>query len=234
MEPSDETSTTILSATSSNITTANNKKGRKKKECPRPIKVERFSDIDTQSPISSRTRKGSLGREKPQQEDKPRNGSIYEDATDQMPINSVNETVNLGEAMNSNATMNFGAAPADATYCTAAQTTFQVAPAQTTFVMDNPNATVTISQKSNNEGDATFNVAANKNGKNSNGTQRSLSSTRNTMETAKDSSPNQNDSLITEDESFEKRQTAIKKNLPKIPTSAKAYQMPMRTKELFK
>ena len=254
---------TILSATSSNISVAPTKKGRKKKEAPRPIKVERFSDLDSKpSPISSRTRNGSLGRDNAAQDEEnvQRNKSIYEDAVDDLPAGQTstkvvnnetvtmagNATMNLGgnATMNlgSNATMTLGNAPADSTYCTnPAQTTFQVTPGQATFIMDNPNATVTMGKKSaTDEGDATFNVAAGgSNKKQSNEDKRSLSSTRNTMETAKDTSPTQNDSLITEDESFEKRQTIQKKTaaqpVPKLPSSAKVpYKMPTRTKELFK
>ncbi|XP_017079409.1 inner centromere protein isoform X2 [Drosophila eugracilis] len=89
------------------------KKGRKKKkdvENHRPIKIERFSDLDKNSPVSSRTRKCST-ESRPNQE-----RSIYKDALEEPPIaeqsvaaaapTAANETVTI-----SNATMVIGPAP---------------------------------------------------------------------------------------------------------------------------
>ncbi|KAH8279523.1 hypothetical protein KR026_012651 [Drosophila bipectinata] len=106
------------------------KKGRKKKKdaaaSHRPIKVERFSELDTRSPVASRTRKGST-ESRPKQD-----RSIYKDAMEELPIPEVptsaaaqaicNETVTI-----SNATMVLGPAPTeDSIRGPAADATFEV------------------------------------------------------------------------------------------------------------
>ncbi|EDW01597.1 inner centromere protein [Drosophila grimshawi] len=86
--------TQLSTTTASNTTAAPAKKGRKKKETHKPIKVERFSDLDKSSPISSRTR-GTRNSQEPQPA--PRS-SVYEDAVEGLP-NAVpiiaNETVTI-------------------------------------------------------------------------------------------------------------------------------------------
>ncbi|SPP73117.1 uncharacterized protein LOC117581231 [Drosophila guanche] len=107
------------------------KKLRKKKKdgtCHRPIKVERFSEIDKNSPVSSRTRKNSC-------ESRTQERSIYKDALEEPTIEqpqqpqqqqpaqisgAVNETMTL-----SNATMVLGPAPNDVSP--------SIAPADATF-----------------------------------------------------------------------------------------------------
>ncbi|KAH8390286.1 hypothetical protein KR200_011386 [Drosophila serrata] len=108
-------STAILEATqaaqpnetvSSNTTTTTEpgKKLRKKKkdiaECHRPIKIERFSDLDKGSPVSSRTRKASTESRANQEH------SIYTDALEGPPPVDPSETVSQ-----TNATMVLGPAP---------------------------------------------------------------------------------------------------------------------------
>ncbi|XP_061387772.1 inner centromere protein-like [Musca vetustissima] len=259
LEESSMVSNSVLSSTTSSTA---GKKTRKKKEAPRPIKVERFSDLDRKpSPVSSRTRQGSTGirlsqtdndneQEQEQQaaETTKRGASIYEDAVEAPPINNsklggtVNETVNLGPSpAPADATMNLGPVPNDATFCTnPAQTTFQVTPGQTTFVVEggNPNATVTLNK--NSGADATFDVRtstkADKNDDDGAG-QRSF-------ETAKDSSLPHDESLLTEDESVEKEPEPAPVPVAKAKPSTKAsktsasaksaaYKMPTRTNELF-
>ncbi|XP_017031970.1 inner centromere protein isoform X1 [Drosophila kikkawai] len=124
-------STVILEATqaarpnetvSSNTTatTEPGKKLRKKKkdlaECHKPIKIERFSDLDKDSPVSSRTRKGSTESRANQEH------SIYTDALEGPPSA---ETV-----APSNATMVIGPAPTtdDSPRGPAADATFEVPP----------------------------------------------------------------------------------------------------------
>ncbi|XP_005186820.2 inner centromere protein isoform X2 [Musca domestica] len=259
LEESSMASNSVLSSTTASSTAG--KKTRKKKEAPRPIKVERFSDLDRKpSPISSRTRQGSTGRRMSQNEEKEleqeqaaettkRGASIYEDAVEAPPVNNsklagiVNETVNLGPSpVPADATINLGPVPGDATFCTnPAQTTFQVTPGQTTFVVEgNPNATVTLNQ--NSGADATFDVRtstkADKHDDDGAG-QRSF-------ETAKDSSMPHDESLLTEDESIEKEppapapvpvaksKSSASAKTSKTSASAKAtYKMPTRTNELF-
>lgn len=266
-------SQTMEDTTASSITTASNistataapvKRARKKKDVVhRPIKVERFSDLDHKpSPISSRTRHGSINKSEQnnnvQTTEPKRPASIYEDAVETPPsanskvevnnatitVGAVNETVNLGPT--SDATMNLGAAPSDATFCT---NPAQVGPCQTTFIMDaNPNTTVTLNKHSGSGGlaDATFDVqqmhkAAKEKDDDANG-QRSF-------ETAKDSSVARNDdSLLTEDDSCD--QEKLIPNKPKALSSSSSnkavvpsktltstktgYKMPTRTNELFK
>ncbi|XP_017129292.1 inner centromere protein A [Drosophila elegans] len=122
---------TVASNITTNNTTTNTevvKKVRKKKnvENHRPIKVERFSDIDKNSPVSSRTRKGST-------ESRPnREHSIYKDALEGPPIAeqlvaaaapvAANETVTM-----SNATMVLGPAPTgDSPLAPTSDVTFEV------------------------------------------------------------------------------------------------------------
>ncbi|EDV59707.1 MAP7 domain-containing protein 2 [Drosophila erecta] len=117
----------------SNTTTSAevSKKGRKKKkdaESHRPIKVERFSDLDKNSPVSSRTRKCSTdSRTNPER-------SIYKDALEGPPVAeqsaaaaapaAVNETVTIA---NANATMVLGPAPtSESPIGPAGDTTFEV------------------------------------------------------------------------------------------------------------
>lgn len=262
MEESSMASSILSSTTNTTTTAAPPKKGRKKKDVVhKPIKVERFSDLDPKpSPISSRTRHGSLSKtETSPTKDTIRPASIYEDAVETPPsrnskeINNatvsvtggiVNETVNLGPS--NDATMNLGPIPGDATFCTnPAQTTFQVAPGQTTFIMDsNPNATVTLNKLSGAGAlaDATFDInQISKTGKDKDEDavgQRSF-------ETAKDTSISNDDSLLTEEDEQEKpivkskskvsTASAKAKGAPKTSTTAKGggYKMPTRTHELF-
>ncbi|XP_016958729.1 histone-lysine N-methyltransferase, H3 lysine-79 specific isoform X2 [Drosophila biarmipes] len=109
---------TVASNTTTN-TTANTtevtKKGRKKKkdaESHRPIKVERFSDLDKNSPVSSRTRKCST-ESRPNQErsiykDALEGPSVAEQSTAAVAPTAANETGTI-----SNATMVLGPAPTD-------------------------------------------------------------------------------------------------------------------------
>lgn len=140
-----------------------------------------------------------------------------------------------------NSTVVTGIVINDATFCAnTAQTTFQVDAAQATFVMDgqNANVTVTINKKSGGAvapvGDTTYNVAVNE-------ADNTTASSRHSMETAKDTTHPQHDSLITEDESFEPEKPKGKlATLPKPGPastklgSAKIFKMPTRTNELFK
>ncbi|EDW46736.1 inner centromere protein [Drosophila sechellia] len=115
----------------SNTTTSTevSKKVRKKKkdvESHRPIKVERFSDLDKSSPVSSRTRKCSTDSRTVQER------SIYKDALEDPPVAepsvaavappAVNETVTI-----SNATLVLGPAPtSDSPIGPAGDATFEV------------------------------------------------------------------------------------------------------------
>ncbi|XP_075166085.1 inner centromere protein [Haematobia irritans] len=252
LEESSAAAASMLSSTTSSIA---GKKPRKKKEAPRPIKVERFSDLDPKpSPVALRTR-GSAGSRISQTEkdsdnqtpieEPKRGGSIYEDAVETPTQRTskgtiVNETVNLGAVPASDATMNLGPVPSDATFCTnAAQTTFQVTPGQTTFVVEgNPNATVTLNKNSSGA-DATFNVQGSAKAE-----KEDEAVGQRSFETAKDSSVPHEESLITEDESIEppvptktkvsssaKATVPLTKNVSKV-TKAN-YKLPNRTNELF-
>ncbi|BFG05389.1 inner centromere protein [Drosophila madeirensis] len=124
--------TTASTATDETLAVADvSKKLRKKKKdgaCHRPIKVERFSEIDKSSPVSSRTRKNSC-------ESRTQERSIYKDALEEPTIEeqpqqqqqqpqisgAVNETMTL-----SNATMVLGPAPTDVSPSIAADATFEV------------------------------------------------------------------------------------------------------------
>ncbi|XP_039956669.1 flocculation protein FLO11 isoform X2 [Bactrocera tryoni] len=252
-EPGSDDSTLASTTLSVNTTTANTKRRKKKDAVPKPIKVERFSDIDA-TETTRKTRKQTRAS----------GGSVYEDAVDH-PIS--NEAVNtpptrvslvppeVAAAAGMNETRNNSAQPEktgnltvvtsavinDATFCAnAAQTTFQVDAAQATFVMDgqNANMTVTINKKSGGAvtsvGDTTYNVPVNDKANNS------TVSSRHSMETAKDTTHPQQDSLITEDESFEPEKPKAKlATLPKPGPastklgSAKIFKMPTRTNELF-
>ncbi|XP_033251159.1 histone-lysine N-methyltransferase, H3 lysine-79 specific-like [Drosophila miranda] len=122
--PATDTTSTILETDAtrsdetafSHTTTASemSKKGRKKKKdgaCHRPIKVEQFSEIDQNSPVSSRTRKNST-------ESRNQERSIYKDALEGPPIEEQQQQASAGAAINetntlSNATMVRGPAPTD-------------------------------------------------------------------------------------------------------------------------
>ncbi|XP_011196442.2 uncharacterized protein LOC105221297 [Zeugodacus cucurbitae] len=253
-EPGSDDSTLASTTISVNTTaTATNARRRKKKDVvPKPIKVERFSDIDTNE-TTRKTRKQTRAS----------GGSVYEDAVDHpltteaistppTRLSSVPPEVAAAAGINEsgnnssqtektvNSTVTTGALITDATFCTnAAQTTFQVDAAQATFVMDSQNAnmTVTINKKSGGAGapvgDTTYNVPVN-------AADNSTTSSRNSMETAKDTTHPQQDSLITEDESFEPPKP--KSKLACVPKpgpastksgSAKIFKMPTRTNELF-
>ncbi|XP_034654208.1 inner centromere protein [Drosophila subobscura] len=123
--------TTASTATDETLAVADvSKKLRKKKKdgaCHRPIKVERFSEIDKNSPVSSRTRKNSC-------ESRTQERSIYKDALEEPTIEeqpqqqqpqisgAVNETMTL-----SNATIVLGPAPNDVSpSIAAADATFEV------------------------------------------------------------------------------------------------------------
>ncbi|XP_053964830.1 mucin-5AC [Anastrepha ludens] len=252
---SESDDSTLTSTVSINTTsTSTNTKRRKKKDAvPKPIKVERFSDIEK----PARTRKEH------QKQVRTSGGSVYEDAVDHPIVNEstdtpptrvstvppqvaaaagVNETVNnrTQPDKTANLTVVTGGAPSDATFCAnAAQTTFQVDAGQATFVMDtqNANMTVTMDKKSGGTGasvaDTTYNVHGN-------GPDNSTASSQHSMETAKDTTHPQHDSLITEDESFEPEKPKSKlATLPKPGPAAtklgpsKVYKMPTRTNELF-
>ncbi|XP_033247319.1 histone-lysine N-methyltransferase, H3 lysine-79 specific-like isoform X1 [Drosophila miranda] len=134
--PATDTTSTILETDAtrsdetafSNTTTASemSKKGRKKKKdgaCHRPIKVERFSEIDKNSPVSSRTRKNST-------ESRNQERSIYKDALEGPPFEEQQQQASAGAAINetntlSNATMVLGPAPTDESP--------NIAPADATF-----------------------------------------------------------------------------------------------------
>ncbi|XP_036330901.1 MAP7 domain-containing protein 1 isoform X1 [Rhagoletis pomonella] len=234
-------STTISANTTS---TAGNTRRRKKKDAlPKPIKVERFSDIED----NTRTRKG-------RKQNRGSGGSVYEDAVDH-PLTTGEATntpptrvspvpSHIAAAAGMNETVNnrtqpdkTGVVGSDATFCAnAAQTTFQVDPAQTTFVVDNQNAnvTVTLNKKSGGNGapvgDTTYNLPTS-------GANNSTASSHHSMETAKDTTNPQPDSLLTEDESFEPEKPKSKlATLPKpgpASTKSKMFKMPTRTNELF-
>ncbi|KAM7341859.1 inner centromere protein isoform 1-T2 [Cochliomyia hominivorax] len=227
---------TILSSTTNNTSVAPTKKIRKKKDVVhRPIKVERFSDLDSKSsPISSRTRQSSMsktdiGTSPVKKASRP--ASIYEDAVEnplsQNSKDNINATVNIGGVGIVNETVNLGPTPSDATFCTnPTQTTFQVAPAQSTFIMDsNPNATVTLNKVS---ADVTFNVHQISKEKDKDKAEETLG--QRSFETAKDSSiPNDHaDSPLTDDECVKPSQTKSNKVSGKT-----VYKMPTRTNELF-
>uniref|UniRef100_A0A034WMZ1 Inner centromere protein A n=1 Tax=Bactrocera dorsalis TaxID=27457 RepID=A0A034WMZ1_BACDO len=251
-EPGSDDST-LASTTLSVNTTANTKRRKKKDAVPKPIKVERFSDIDA-TETTRKTRKQTRAS----------GGSVYEDAVDHPISNEAVSTpptrvslvppevaaaAGMNETSNNSAqpekagnlTVVTGAVINDATFCAnAAQTTFQVDAAQATFVMDgrNANMTVTINKKSGGAvtsvGDTTYNVPISDKANNS------TASSRHSMETAKDTTHPQQDSLITEDESFEPEKPKGKlATLPKPGPastklgSAKIFKMPTRTNELF-
>ncbi|TMW43091.1 hypothetical protein DOY81_011829, partial [Sarcophaga bullata] len=230
------TNSSTMSSTISTTTAVPTKKGRRKKEIThRPIKVERFSDLDHKpSPISSRTRHGSMNKSEridplPPTTEAKRPASIYEEMHD--------------------ATINLGAAPSDATFCAnPTQTTFQVAPGQTTFIMDaNPNATLTMNKQSGSValGDATFDVQQIQKTMNNEKDDDAIG--QRSFETAKDSSVPRNDhSLLTEDDSCEQEKLIPTKT--KVPSSSSnkavessktltstktGYKIPTRTNELF-
>ncbi|KAH8369600.1 hypothetical protein KR093_000244, partial [Drosophila rubida] len=103
--------TVATTAANSTATTVQGKRGRKKKETCKPIKVERFSDLDKNMPISSRTRKNSNGPRTSQESQTPSQRSIYEDAIEgaphaAVPQNVVNKTMNLPSAGNVETTFN--------------------------------------------------------------------------------------------------------------------------------
>ncbi|XP_033251446.1 caldesmon-like [Drosophila miranda] len=134
--PATDTTSTILETDAtrsdetafSRTTTASemSKKGRKKKKdgaCHRPIKVEQFSEIDQNSPVTSRTRKNST-------ESRNQERSIYKDALEGPPIEEQQQQASAGAAINetntlSNATMVLGPAPTDESP--------NIAPADATF-----------------------------------------------------------------------------------------------------
>ncbi|KAH8267095.1 hypothetical protein KR018_003734 [Drosophila ironensis] len=135
--------TTTLEATVANVTRPDEtyvtnttttseeagKKGRKKNQNHRPIKVERFSDLEKGSPVASRTRKCSTESRTNQER------SIYKDALEEPTVEPKsakaaapaapginNETVTI-----SNATMVLGPAPTDESVrLPAADATFEV------------------------------------------------------------------------------------------------------------
>ncbi|XP_069964711.1 inner centromere protein A [Bactrocera oleae] len=246
-EPGSDDST-LASTTISVNTTANTRRRKKKDAVPKPIKVERFSDIDA----TEKTRKT-------RKQTRASGVSVYEDAVDHLIPNEavstpptrvslvppevaaaagMNETVKTEKT--GNLTVVTGAIINDATFCAnAAQTTFQVDATQATFDIDgqNANMTVTINKKSGGAvasvGDTTYNVPVN-------AVDNSTVSSRHSMETAKDNTHPQQDSLITEDESFEPEKPKGKlATLPKPGPastklgSAKIFKMPNRTNELF-
>lgn len=221
----------ITSSTNTTSVGPTTKKGKKKKAGPhRPIKVERFSEIFVNpSPISSRTRQGSVGRSQ-------RQASVYEDAVAELPA-----IEKLPELTENEATppTRYSQVPKDVAIAAGVNETITITPINVTMVLATNDATfqvdaatVTLSKDAIPGGcDATFNVSQERKQPNS---RRSPSKDNQSMVTARNTS--KDDSLITEDESFEPPGVA---KLPppatnKIPTSAKAYKMPVRTHELFK
>ncbi|EDW60077.1 inner centromere protein [Drosophila virilis] len=204
--------TSVLSTTAANNTTTGNaKKGRKKKEAHKPIKVERFSDIDKNLPVSSRTRLGSNGaRNSQESQAPPPQASIYEDAVDDV----------------ANATGTVGAVAANETV-TLAHGTVGAGVNEVTFDMPTSNAAMQLSDHM--ASNATFQVDAG----------ATDSEKDQSMKTAREGSipeTAQNNSLMTEDESVHEaaKATTINANpVPKVPTSIKGIKMPARTHELF-
>lgn len=212
--------TTADNTTASNNTTATGpaKRGRKKKEGHRPIKVERFSELDNNLPVASRTRKGSVDARNSQASE-ARNSqtseaapqrSIYEDAVEGAPAAAVaaqaavNETVTLGGAAISEATFN----------------------------IPTGNATMTVTDHVANN--ATFQVEAG-------GGDDERDDQEDSMETARQGSlpkTGRQSSLMTEDDSPQlektKEKASSKYQLPAEPTTYKGVKMPARTHELFK
>lgn len=105
----DETVATNTTATNTTATTEPGKKGRKKKkdnaECHRPIKIERFSDLDKGSPVSSRTRKCSTESRTNQEH------SIYKDALEGPPAAAAAPAAGNETVTHNNVTMVLGPAP---------------------------------------------------------------------------------------------------------------------------
>ncbi|XP_055921507.1 inner centromere protein [Eupeodes corollae] len=224
------TDTLSTDTTTADTTAANGKRTRKKKPFThRPIKEERVSlEAETvPTPVSTRTRSGSAARARP--------ASIYEDAVDKMPQEAVQEEKDDAPSTpkrsvpETNATT---AAPAanetiatnNATMLTACDATFvtnQVnntfaMPPQTTFNLgNNPNATVSVTNNNEtaknpnlNLGDATFDVRT----------------------------PPQNDSIMTEDDSFDKPLMPAMTKIqppPPPPQSAKVLKSKSKGNELF-
>lgn len=247
----------MTATTTTTNTAAAVKKDRKKKNAVphKPIKVERFSDLQNPSPVASRTRKGGSNRNHHAEDgfaDAASNGipepdakvqtSIYEDAVQSPPvsgeevpntgsaaekINNVNETFNVDRQRGDqcNATITVASLARDAT--------FQAEVAPDTFVVDsNLNATVTLQKTAQTEaeGNLTFAVTSQKKNK-----QEEDAVDQRSFETAKDASIPRDSSLITEDESSGQppaqplAQSKIKPTtnfLKSIPTSAKSYKMP--------
>ncbi|ALC41224.1 Incenp [Drosophila busckii] len=88
------TRTIVETSTTSNTSTAPAKKTRKKKEPHKPIKVERFSDLDKEQPVSARTRQGSTGSQESQARSQR---SVYEDAVEG-ELKAANATVTISQS----------------------------------------------------------------------------------------------------------------------------------------
>ncbi|KAH8391247.1 hypothetical protein KR215_009631, partial [Drosophila sulfurigaster] len=116
--------TTTVANSTATVAAVPAKRGRKKKEVCKPIKVERFSDLDKPLPVSSRTRQGSNGGARNSQESQaPSQRSIYEDAIEEAAPQGaavVNKTMTLPNVGNVEATGN-------ATVTLNSDATFQVA-----------------------------------------------------------------------------------------------------------
>lgn len=209
------TTTTNMTTTADNTTasssnmssTAPAKKTRKKKESHRPIKVERFSELDNNLPVSARTRKGNNDTRNSQTSQAPPQRSIYEDAVEEAPAaaiaqTAVNETVTLGTAMS-----------------------------EATFNIPVGNTTVTVAQHApNNE---TFQVEAGA-GAGDDDQEESMETARqgSLPKVGSQSSLMTEDESPHLDKAKDK--PSSKYQLPAEPTTYKGVKMPARTHELFK
>lgn len=217
---SDTTVSVTNTTTANNTTTAENtaasgnttatgqaKKGRKKKEGHRPIKVERFSELDNNLPVASRTRKGSTEVRNSQASEAPPQRSIYEDAVEEPPTAAVaaqaavNETVTLGG----------------------------VAMSEATFNIPTGSATMTVADHVPNN--ATFQVEA---GGADDDQEDSMETARqgSLPKTGRQSSIMTEDDSPQLEKAKEK--PSSKYQLPAEPTTYKGIKMPARTHELFK
>lgn len=212
---SNTTTTNNVTTTADNTTASNSnmsatapaKKTRKKKESHRPIKVERFSELDNNLPVSARTRKGNNETRNSQTSQAPPQRSIYEDAVEEAPTapvaqTAVNETVTLGTAM-SEATFNI---PVGNTTVTVAHH----APNNETFQVETGGGAGDDDQEDSME-------TARQGSLPKVGSQSSLMT--------EDESPNLDKA---------KDKPSSKYQLPAEPTTYKGVKMPARTHELFK
>ncbi|KAH8416177.1 hypothetical protein KR222_009832 [Zaprionus bogoriensis] len=192
--------------TSVGNTTAAKKTRRKKYESHKPIKVERFSDLDKiNSPVASRTRGGSNVGRTSQESQAPPQRSIYEDAIESVPSAAPAAAVAASAAANETVTLATGISEA-------------------TFNIPAGNSTMTLGPCN-----ATFQVDA---GAGEDDKENSMETAR---EGSMPSAGRQS-SLMTEDNSplQDKAQPQPSKYpLPAAPATFKGAKMPSRTHELF-